>query len=128
MRNDQIGNASYAQGEDWTLSFNYTDTGEEVARVSGSILNDALHTGFLTDQILSYTADATDASHGMQIRIFGSTVGKNPAVSGGLAYGLLSIDNVRMDGRIVPEPSALALLCSLLATLSVMGLWKLQNA
>lgn len=117
MRNDHIGNADYADSMDWTLSFNYSDTGKELARLSGTILNDATHTGFLTDQTLRYIANAADASHGIQIRIFGSTVGKN---SGGLAgCGLLSVDNVRLEGAAVPEPSSLMLLSAALLGLVI---------
>lgn len=110
MRNDQVGSEWYAEAEDWTLSLNYADTGAEVAHLSGTILNDATHTGFLTDQTVQYVADATDAAHAIQIRIFGSTVGKLAGVPSGYGFGLLSVDNVRLDGTAVPEPSMVVLL------------------
>lgn len=112
MRNDHIGHPAYADALDWVLSFNYADTGEELARISGTLLNDATHTGFLTDQILRYTADPADLGHGIQIRILASTVGKNGG--GAAGYGLLSVDNVRLEGSAVPEPSPLMLLSTAL--------------
>jgi hypothetical protein len=122
MRNDIIGNRAYADSEDWVLSLNYADTGEEIARLAGTILNNSEHAGSLTDQTLFYTTNSEDVGHGIQIRILGSTEGKTGP---GTSYlGLLSIDNVRIDAYVVPEQSTVSMLALAIVVGTVMGIRK----
>ena len=108
MRNDKIGTDWYADSVDWSMQINAAGVAT-LDTLSGTILNDAGHTGFLTPETLQYIATAADAGNVIQIEFNASTVGKtSPNPSDGV-YGFISYDNVQVSSA-VPEPGSLTLL------------------
>lgn len=106
MRNDRIGAEWYPDSVDWVMHLNAAGVAN-LGTASGTILNDASHTGFLTTQTIQYVATDADAGKTIQVEFGASSVGKT-SPGGTEAYGLISVDNVQLSA--MPEPSSIVLL------------------
>lgn len=114
VRSDHVGQVWCPDSLDWSMQINAAGIAT-LKEVSGTIASDAAHTGFLTDYTIQYVATAADAGHAIQISFGASTVGKTSG--DGSLYGNLSVDNVRLYGTAIPEPTSRYLL-----TMGVLGL------